>query len=102
MPLRSVPQVRLTETRVEFEDAYTFPRDTLTAYRSRSGVGDFYSLETLLVWLRYGVTTDPGTGAVQQACQSTASCTGSCCSTPFPCLQRYRVTKLRTAGCLAC
>lgn len=28
-------KVRLTEARVEFEDSYTFPRDTLTAYRGR-------------------------------------------------------------------
>lgn len=47
-------KVRLAGARVEFEDSYTFPRDTLTAYRGRQGKGDFYSLATLLVFLRNG------------------------------------------------
>ena len=74
---------------MEFEDAYTFPRDTLTAYRGRAGVGDFYSLETLLVWLRHGVTTDPAAGACSDigACL-TVRCLVSCCLMllcPAPC-----------------
>lgn len=44
--------VRLTDARVEFEDSYTFPKDTLTAYRGRQGKGDFYSVASLLVYLR--------------------------------------------------
>ena len=58
---RDLSKVRLKETRVEFEDAYTFPRDTLTAYTM--GEQGFYSLDTLLVFLLKGVSSDPATGA---------------------------------------
>ena len=80
---------------MEFEDAYTFPRNTLTAYRSRSGVGDFYSLETLLVWLRHGVTTDAATGAVHKLHTKSISRARVHAAPPLlQYLQQVRVTEL--------
>ncbi len=60
---RKLGKVRLTETRVEFEDAYTFPRNAPTAYKSGDNDGDFYSLDTLLVFLLKGIAIDAATGA---------------------------------------
>ena len=70
---RKLSKVRLTETRVEFEDAYTFPRNAPTAYKSGDNAGDFYSLDTLLVFLLKGISIDATTGAASLK-QASAFC----------------------------
>ena len=51
--------IRLGPDRVEFADSYSFRRDAATAYKAQKGKGDFYSLATLLVFLRNKSTPFP-------------------------------------------
>lgn len=51
--------ITITGERVSFGDDYDFPKAIPTAYRSQQGQGDFYVLETLVVFLKNLALTHP-------------------------------------------
>lgn len=47
-----IDQIIVVDERIQFGDQYDFPKHIVTAYRSQQGQGEFYDLETLLMFLR--------------------------------------------------
>lgn len=45
-------EISISNDRISFADEYDFPKAIPTAYRSQQGQGEFYVLETLVVFLR--------------------------------------------------